>query len=139
MTVVNGACTTTEMQKRQSGWTIHERLCFALADRSIALDRELEHGGMSIVYLAWDLRHKRLVAVKMLRPDVPAGAEERRRQAQRSRELRRGQFESAASITFTNTGPSSPCTAWPPPARTTARARPALRSEGQIAPESPEP
>jgi serine/threonine protein kinase len=30
---------------------------------------------MSVVYLARDLRHGRLVAVKILRPDVPAGAE----------------------------------------------------------------
>jgi serine/threonine-protein kinase len=63
------------MQERQSGWINRERLRSALAGRSIALDRELDRGGMSIVYLARDLRHNRLVAVKILRSDVPAGAE----------------------------------------------------------------
>jgi serine/threonine protein kinase len=52
-----------------------ERLRSALAERSIALDRELGHGGMSVVYLARDLRHDRLLAVKVLRPGVPAGTE----------------------------------------------------------------
>jgi serine/threonine protein kinase len=75
MTVVNGASTTTEIEERQGGWINRERLRSALAGRSIALDRELDRGGMSIVYLARDLRHNRLVAVKILRSDVPAGAE----------------------------------------------------------------
>jgi TolB-like protein len=52
-----------------------ERLQSALAERAIALDRELGHGGMSVVYLARDLRHDRLLAVKVLRPGVPAGTE----------------------------------------------------------------
>jgi TolB-like protein len=52
-----------------------ERLRRALAERSIALDRELGRGGMAVVYLARDLRHDRLLAVKVLLPDVPAGTE----------------------------------------------------------------
>ena len=47
----------------------------ALAAKSIALQRELGRGGMSAVYLARDLRHRRDVAVKVLLPGVPAGAE----------------------------------------------------------------
>src|SRR6059036_559312 len=43
----------------------------ALADR-YALERELGHGGMATVYLARDLRHGRLVAIKVLRPEIAA-------------------------------------------------------------------
>ncbi len=48
----------------------------ALADK-YAIERELGRGGMATVYLAVDLKHKRKVAVKVLRPDLAAilGAE----------------------------------------------------------------
>jgi serine/threonine-protein kinase len=53
-----------------------ERLAAALADR-YAVERELGSGGMATVYLARDLKHDRLVAVKVLHPDLAAslGAE----------------------------------------------------------------
>src|SRR6185503_17043925 len=43
----------------------------ALADR-YKIERELGHGGMATVYLAYDLRHDRKVAIKVLRPELAA-------------------------------------------------------------------
>src|SRR5947207_6908009 len=53
-----------------------ERLNSALADR-YRIERELGAGGMATVYLAEDLKHKRRVAVKVLKPELAAvlGAE----------------------------------------------------------------
>jgi eukaryotic-like serine/threonine-protein kinase len=48
-----------------------DRLAAALADR-YALERELGAGGMATVYLARDLKHDRLVAIKVLHPDLAA-------------------------------------------------------------------
>ncbi|MCZ6917141.1 MAG: serine/threonine-protein kinase [Gemmatimonadetes bacterium] len=52
------------------------RLSAALADR-YAISREIGAGGMATVYLADDLKHRRKVAVKVLRPELAAtlGAE----------------------------------------------------------------
>ena len=52
------------------------RLSGALADR-YKIERHLGTGGMATVYLAEDLRHKRKVALKVLKPDLAAvlGAE----------------------------------------------------------------
>jgi serine/threonine-protein kinase len=47
------------------------RLAAALAER-YALERELGQGGMATVYLADDVRHRRKVAVKVLRPELAA-------------------------------------------------------------------
>ncbi|MCU0622048.1 MAG: protein kinase, partial [Gemmatimonadales bacterium] len=48
-----------------------ERLAAALADR-YRLEREAGSGGMATVYLAEDLKHRRKVAVKVLRPELAA-------------------------------------------------------------------
>ena len=52
------------------------RLTAALADR-YRIEREVGHGGMATVYLAQDLKHRRRVAIKVLRPELAAalGAE----------------------------------------------------------------
>jgi len=47
------------------------RLTAALADR-YRLERKLGEGGMATVYLAEDLKHHRMVAVKVLRPELAA-------------------------------------------------------------------
>jgi serine/threonine-protein kinase len=49
----------------------HQRLATALADR-YTIERELGQGGMATVYLAEDIKHKRKVAVKVLRPELAA-------------------------------------------------------------------
>ena len=48
-----------------------ERLTSALADR-YTIEREIGRGGMATVYLAEDLKHHRMVAVKVLRPELAA-------------------------------------------------------------------
>src|SRR6186713_869306 len=56
--------------------SIPDRLSTALADR-YRIERELGAGGMATVYLAYDVRHDRRVALKVLRPELAAviGAE----------------------------------------------------------------
>ncbi len=53
-----------------------DRLTITLADR-YRIERELGQGGMATVYLAEDLKHKRKVALKVLKPELAAvlGAE----------------------------------------------------------------
>jgi len=55
---------------------VNDRLAAALSDR-YRIERELGQGGMATVYLAEDLRHKRKVALKVLKPELAAvlGAE----------------------------------------------------------------
>jgi TolB-like protein len=48
-----------------------ERLRAALADR-YAINREIGRGGMATVYVAQDLKHRRPVAIKLLRPELAA-------------------------------------------------------------------
>ncbi|TFG45167.1 MAG: hypothetical protein E4H41_05785 [Gemmatimonadales bacterium] len=47
------------------------RLTAALADR-YRIERELGQGGMATVYLAEDLKHRRKVAIKVLKPELAA-------------------------------------------------------------------
>src|SRR5688572_1153744 len=58
----------------KSGTTVSapvERLSAALTDR-YRIERELGQGGMATVYLAEDVRHKRNVALKVLKPELAA-------------------------------------------------------------------
>ena len=48
-----------------------QRLEAGLAGR-YTIERELGQGGMAVVFLAYDLRHDRKVALKMLRPEISA-------------------------------------------------------------------
>jgi len=57
---------------RDSSLDLRTRLTAALANR-YSIERELGRGGMSIVYLAADLKHGRQVALKALRPEVSSG------------------------------------------------------------------
>jgi len=50
---------------------LRERFLTVLADR-YRIERELGAGGMATVYLAYDVRHDRKVALKILRPDLAA-------------------------------------------------------------------
>ena len=54
-----------------------ERVRKALAGRGYTVDRVLGEGGMATVYLATDVKHRRQVAVKVMRPELAAtlGAE----------------------------------------------------------------
>src|SRR3989442_10088243 len=47
------------------------RLQSAIADR-YTIERELGRGGMATVYLAQDLKHRRRVAIKVLKPELAA-------------------------------------------------------------------
>ncbi len=50
---------------------LRDQLQDGLADR-YRLERELGRGGMATVFLAHDLKHERLVALKVLHPDLAA-------------------------------------------------------------------
>jgi len=56
----------------QEGGTLPvQRLRDALSG-SYSIDRELGRGGMATVYLAQDSKHDRVVALKVLHPDLAA-------------------------------------------------------------------
>ena len=48
-----------------------QQLATALGDR-YRVERELGHGGMAVVFLAEDLKHRRRVAIKLLKPELSA-------------------------------------------------------------------
>jgi serine/threonine-protein kinase len=56
---------------------VPDRLKAALSDR-YAIEQKLGAGGMATVFLAEDLKHRRKLAVKVLRPDLAAALGEDR-------------------------------------------------------------
>ncbi len=48
---------------------VRERLQAALADR-YTIQRELSRGGMATIYLAADIKHRRVVILKVIKPEV---------------------------------------------------------------------
>ena len=50
---------------------LRELVTTALTDR-YAIDRELGRGGAAVVYLAEDRKHRRQVAIKVMRPELAA-------------------------------------------------------------------
>jgi serine/threonine protein kinase len=48
-----------------------EQLTAALGER-YRVEREIGHGGMAVVFLAEDLKHRRRVAIKLLKPELSA-------------------------------------------------------------------
>src|SRR5512146_2908807 len=58
-----------QVERRKAMADLRNRLQTALAGR-YTIDREIGRGGMAIVYLAYDLRNERDVALKVLRPEL---------------------------------------------------------------------
>jgi serine/threonine protein kinase len=53
----------------KTGRSVMERLS-SMLEEQYTLTKEIGRGGMSVVYLAKDLRHDRLVAVKLVQPEI---------------------------------------------------------------------
>ncbi len=75
---VTRACPTSSSRRRKATHParvpphmIDDALRTALADR-YRIEREIGAGGMATVYLAEDLKHRRKVALKVLRPELSA-------------------------------------------------------------------
>jgi serine/threonine-protein kinase len=66
----------------------------ALASRGYAIERVLGEGGMATVYLATDVKHRRQVAVKVMRPELAAtlGAERFLREVESAAQLSHPHF-----------------------------------------------
>src|SRR5437868_15298118 len=54
---------------RRAGMALSSSLADALSDR-YTLERQIGRGGMATVYLARDLKHDRVVALKVLHPEL---------------------------------------------------------------------
>ena len=66
-----GAATPAQISDTFEVTDVEQRLRAALRDR-YRIERELGRGGMAVVYLATDLRHDRIVAIKVFKPELAA-------------------------------------------------------------------
>ena len=65
------ATDTFSPERKGAAMELQEQLATALGDR-YRVERELGHGGMAVVFLAEDLKHRRPVAIKVLKPELSA-------------------------------------------------------------------
>src|SRR5436853_6347891 len=96
------------------------RLQAALVER-YAIERELGQGGMAVVFLGQDLKHRRAVAIKVLRPELAMalGAE---RSSARSRPSPASPTHTSRRSTIRARPRASFTTSWPGVASRSTRA-----------------
>src|SRR6266540_696776 len=97
-------------QHAVSAGVVPPGLLAALRDR-YALERELGRGGMATVYLARDLKHDRLVALKVLHPELAAilGPERFQREIRLAARLQHPPSSRSTTLAKLRVTSGSPC------------------------------